>query len=358
MINRIVTWGIGIFFVLGALDYLIGNRFGLGKTFEKTLHKMGLILMGVMGVYSLAPVLAQFVTPVVTPLANFLHMDPSVFPAMLFPIDMGGYQLAMDAAIDPQLGLASAVLTSSICGATVGYTITVAVTVVDKKLHSALAKGILSGMVGVPVGCLAGALLCGVPLLTALYNTLPLCVLAALLAWGLFKKPALMTGLFVFFGRILSCIAIVGLTLQALQHLLKVEILPGMMPIEGGLKLVATIIFSMTGAMCLMEVLKVVLKKPLHKCAALMGVGDNAVAGMLASLVSVTLAFTQADDMDERGLIVVCAVCATVAHVIGGQFGVVVELAPELLTPFVLGKFIAGAAGVAVALLLTRKRTA
>ena len=60
--------------------------------------------------------------------------------------------------------------------------------------------------------------------------------------------------------------------------------------------------------------------------------------------------------MDEKGLIVVCAVCATVAHVIGGQFGVVVELAPELITPFVLGKFIAGAAGIAVALLLTARK--
>lgn len=358
MINRIVVWGIGIFFLLGAVDYLIGNKMGLGRTFEKTLHKMGLILMGVMGVYSLAPVLAQFVTPVVTPAAELLHLDPSVFPAMLFPIDMGGYQLSMAAAKDPQMGLASAVLTSSICGATVGYTITVAVTVVDKKYHGALAKGILSGMVGVPVGCLAGALLCGVRPLTALYNTLPLCVLAALLAWGLFKKPEWMTRLFVIFGRVLSCIAILGLTLQALQHLLKIEILPGMTPIEDGLKLVATIIFSMTGAMCLMEVLKKVLRKPLHKCAGWMGVNDNAVAGMLASLVSVTLAFTQADEMDERGLIVVCAVCATVAHVIGGQFGVVAELAPQLITPFVLGKFIAGAAGVAVALLLTRKKTA
>ena len=184
MINRIVVWGIGIFFALGAADYLLGGKMGLGKTFEKTLHKMGLILMGVMGVYSLAPVLAQFVTPVVTPLAGALGLDPSVFPAMLFPIDMGGYQLAMDAAKDADMGLASAVLTSSICGATVGYTITVAVTVVDKKHHGALAKGILSGMVGVPVGCLAGALMCGVNPMTALYNTLPLCVLAALLIGG------------------------------------------------------------------------------------------------------------------------------------------------------------------------------
>ena len=100
------------------------------------------------------------------------------------------------------------------------------------------------------------------------------------------------------------------------------------------------------------------LRKPLHRCAVWMGINDNAVAGMLASLVSVTLAFTQAEDMVERGLIVVCAVCATVAHVIGGQFGVVAELAPQLITPFVAGKFIAGAAGVAVALLLTRKKTA
>ena len=237
-------------------------------------------------------------------------------------------------------------LTSSICGATVGYTITVAVTILDKRHYPCLARGMLSGMVGVPVGCLAGALLCGVPLLTAIVNTLPLCVLAALLAWGLFKKPDLMTKLFVWLGRILTAFAVLGL---------KVTILPGMADVSEGLTLVGSIVFMMAGAMCLLEVLRRVLKKPLGWVARKLRVGDAAIAGMLAASVSATLAFTQADQMDSRGLTVMCAFTATAAHVIGGQLGVVASLAPDLVVPFVLSKLIAGAAGIAVALLLTRR---
>ena len=355
MVNRVLVWVIAAFFALGAVDYVLGGRLGLGGVFEKTLHKMGAVLLGVLGIYSLAPVAAQYVCAVVTPLADFLHVDPSVFPAMLFPIDMGGYQLAISSARDPLVGQVSAVLTSSICGATVGYTITVAVTILDKRHYPLLARGMLSGMVSVPVGCLAGALLCGVPFLTAVVNTLPLCVLAALLAWGLFKKPGMMTKLFVWLGRILTAFAVLGLTLQALQLLLKVTILPGMADVSEGLTLIGSIVFMMAGAMCLLEVLRRVLKKPLGWVARKLGVNDTAIAGMRAASVSATLAFTQADDMDARGLVVMCAFAATAAHVIGGQLGVVASLAPDLVVPFVLSKLIAGAAGIAVALLLTRR---
>lgn len=358
MSSRILVYIIGIFFAVGGLDYLTGGRLGLGKTFVDTLQKMGMILLGVLGIYSLAPVAAQYVSAAVTPLGRALGVDPSIFPAMLFPIDMGGYQLALDCAADPLVGKASAILVSSICGATIGYTITVAVTVVDKKNFPLLARGILSGMVGVPVGCVAGALLCGVPVGAALRNSLPLCVLAGLLAWGLFKIPDAMTQGFTVFGRILSGIAVVGLILQALQLLLGVTILPGMAPLEEGLKLVATIIFIMTGAMCLLRVLSRLLARPLEGVARWMGINSESLMGMLSAAVSVTLTFTQMDRMDARGTILVCAFCATAAHAIGGQLGVVAELAPDMVVPFLVGKLVAGAAGLAVAMLLAGKERA
>lgn len=355
MANRGLVWAIAAFFALGAADYALGGRLGLGRVFESTLHKMGAVLLGVLGIYSLAPVAARYVCAAVEPLADALRVDPSVFPAMLFPIDMGGYQLALTAARDAQVGQANAVLTSSICGATVGYTVTVAVTLLDRRHYPLLARGMLSGMVGVPAGCLVGALLCGVPLRAALINALPLCALAALLAWGLFKKPDWMTRGFVVLGRILTAFAVLGLTLQALQLLLKVTILPGMAEAGEGLALVGSIVFMMTGAMCLLETLRRALKKPLSWAARRLGVNDAAITGMLAASVSATLAFTQADKMDRRGLVVLCAFAATAAHVIGGQLGVVASLAPDLVAPFVISKLVAGAAGVAVAMLLTRK---
>ena len=51
-----------------------------------------------------------------------------------------------------------------------------------------------------------------------------------------------------------------------------------------------------------------------------------------------------------------CAFCATGAHVIGGQLGVVADLAPEMVWPFLAAKVVAGAVGIALALVLTRNR--
>lgn len=347
----------GVFFALGALDYLIGSRLGLGKTFFDTLQKMGVIMLGVTGIFSLAPVAAQYVTALVTPVADFLHVDPSVFPAMVFPIDMGGFQLSVDSAHDPVMGLVSGAVTSSICGATVGYTIAVAMAAVNQKFFAALSKGLLAGMVGIPAGCLAGALFAGVEPMGAVVNTMPLCVLAALLALGLFKAPQAMSVGFGWFGKGLTAVSVAGLVLQVLQLLLGITIVPGMAPLGDALQLVGTITFIMTGGMCLMVALRKLLRKPLHWVAQRMRINDPSVAGLLAASVSVTLVFAQMDEMDERGMVIVCAFCATCAHVIGGQLGVVMELAPTMVVPFLAGKLVSGAAGIAVAMLLTGKNS-
>lgn len=51
MDNKAILYVIGIFFAIGGIDYLIGNRLKLGNVFVETLQKMGMILLGVMGIY-------------------------------------------------------------------------------------------------------------------------------------------------------------------------------------------------------------------------------------------------------------------------------------------------------------------
>lgn len=71
-----------------------------------------------------------------------------------------------------------------------------------------------------------------------------------------------MTKGFTVFGRILSAIAVVGLILQAVQMLTGWTILPAWPPRRRGCAFVGTIIFLMTGAMCLLTVLSRVLRPP------------------------------------------------------------------------------------------------
>ena len=60
-----------VFAVLGALDRIIGNKFGLGKEFEDGILAMGSLALAMVGIISLAPVLAAVLKPVVVPVYTF-----------------------------------------------------------------------------------------------------------------------------------------------------------------------------------------------------------------------------------------------------------------------------------------------
>lgn len=104
-INEIIIYIMVIFMALGAIDKCIGNKFGLGEKFEEGIMAMGSLALAMVGVISLAPVLADILKPVIVPLFNLLGADPAMFAGSLLANDMGGAPLAMELAIDPNAGL-------------------------------------------------------------------------------------------------------------------------------------------------------------------------------------------------------------------------------------------------------------
>ena len=59
---------------LGAVDRIIGNRFGLGEKFEEGIIAMGSLALSMIGIICLAPVLAGLLRPVVVPLLSLIHI--------------------------------------------------------------------------------------------------------------------------------------------------------------------------------------------------------------------------------------------------------------------------------------------
>jgi ethanolamine transporter len=62
-------------------------------------------------------------------------------------------------------------------------------------------------------------------------------------------------------------------------------------------------------------------------------------------------------DMDHRGKVVNVAFAVSAAFVFGDHLGFAAGFAPEMLPAMIAGKLIGGVAAVAVALLLTRKKS-
>ena len=353
--HEILIWVMAVFAVLGALDRIIGNRFGLGKEFEDGIIAMGSLALAMLGIISIAPVLAGLLRPVVVPAFSFLGADPAMFAGTILACDMGGGPLAKELAATPEAAALGGVICGSMLGATIVFTIPVALGILREGDRPALAKGILAGVVTIPVGVLVGGLVAGFPVGMVLRNLIPIVIIGALIALGLWKAERFMIKGFSVFGKGIIILITVGLAAAIVENLTGFAIIPGMAPIEEGFATVGAIAVVLAGAFPLVYVVTKLLRKPLMKLGGLLGINDTAAAGLVASLANSIATFNLVKDMDGRGKVVNVAFAVSAAFVFGDHLGFTAGFAPEMLPAVILGKLAGGISAIAVALLLTRK---
>lgn len=343
-----------VFALLGGLDRILGGRFGLGSRFEEGILSMGSLALAMVGIVSLAPVLAGILKPIVVPVYRLLGADPAMFAGTLLACDMGGGPLARQLTADPQAADLGGVITGSMLGATVVFTIPVAMGILEEEDRPAMAKGILCGMVAIPFGILAGGLTAGYAFSMVLRNLVPIVLMALLIALGLWRAEKAMVAAFTAFGKILVAVVTVGLSGAIIQTLTGFAVIPGLAPISEGFETVGTIAIVLAGAFPLVYVLTRVLNKPLMALGKLLGINEPASAGLLASLANSIATFGMVKDMDDRGKVVNIAFAVPAAFVFGDHLGFTAGFAPELLPAMILGKLVGGVVAVGVALALTR----
>ena len=353
--HEIVIAVMAVFAVLGALDRILGNRFGLGAEFENGIQAMGALAMAMVGIITLAPVLAGLLRPVVVPVYEFLGADPAMFAGTLLACDMGGGPLAQELTGDPQAAALGGVITGSMLGATIVFTIPVAMGILREEDKPAAAKGILCGIVTIPIGVLAGGLVAGFPVMMVLRNLVPIVIIGALIAFGLWKAETAMIKGFGIFGKLIVAVITAGLAAAIVEGLTGFTVIPGMAPIEDGFLTVGAIAIVLAGAFPLVFLITKLLKKPLVKFGRLLGINDTAAAGLIASLANSIATFGMVKDMDRRGKVVNIAFAVSAAFVFGDHLGFTAGFAPQMLPAVIVGKLAGGITAMAVALLLTRK---
>ena len=151
-VHEIIIIIMAAFAVAGAVDKILGNRLGLGKEFENGILAMGSLAMAMLGIITIAPVLANLLKPVVVPVYQFLGADPAMFAGTFFACDMGGAVLAREMTADPQAALLGGVLAGAMLGGTIVFSIPVAMGILREEDRPAMAKGMLAGFVTTPVG--------------------------------------------------------------------------------------------------------------------------------------------------------------------------------------------------------------
>jgi len=353
--SQFIIYVMTVFMLIGAADRIFGNKLGLGEEFESGILATGSLALSMLGIISLAPVLANVLRPVVVPVFRVFGADPGMFPGSILASDMGGAALALEMAENRQAGLFGGVVIGSMLGATVVFTIPVALGIIEPADRSVLAKGVLAGIVTIPIGAFTGGLLAGFPVEMLLRNLIPIILFAALIALGLWKAERWMIRGFVIFGKVITAVITFGLACAIVEELTGVVVIPGLAPLSEGYGVIGGIAIILAGAFPLISLITRVFRKPLMRFGKLLGMNDVAAAGMVASLANAIPMFGMLKRMDERGKVINVAFAVSAAFVFGDHLGFTASFAPEILVPLIAAKLTSGIWAVAAAMVLTRR---
>lgn len=353
-INEIIIYIMVLFMVIGAIDKCLGNKFGYGEKFEEGIMAMGALALAMVGVISLAPVLAKILRPIISPAYTMLGADPAMFATTLLANDMGGYPLAMELALSPEAGKFAGLILGAMMGPTLVFTIPVALGIIEKEDRPYLAKGILAGMITIPIGCLAGGLTAGFSLELVLSNILPIIIFSALISLGLWKMPEKMTRGFTIFGKGVVIVITIGLAASIIETLTGIVVIPGMAPITDGIEIVGSIAITLAGAFPLVLFLTKVLNKPLTKLGESLGMNEKAAAGLVATLANNIPMFGLMKEMDKKGKVINVAFAVSAAFVFGDHLGFTAGVDSQMIFPMVVGKLVGGVTAVILAKFMFR----
>ena len=160
--DTIVMWIMASGALLGAVDKVLGNRFGLGDEFKKGYETMGPLTMGMVGIVCLTPLIQKGINSTIAPLFTAIGVD-SAFLGAILANDMGGYQLSMELAADPRAGEIAGLLVASTLGATLVFNIPVGLGIIKKEQQPDLSGACWWASLQSPSGASSAACQQGFP---------------------------------------------------------------------------------------------------------------------------------------------------------------------------------------------------
>ncbi len=349
-----ISFVMACFALIGALDLIIGNKFGIGKQFERGINLLGTMVLSMVGMLVLAPLIAHLLRPVVETLARFIPFEPSVVPAMILANDMGGASLAMSFATSEQVGYYNGLVVSAMMGATVSFSIPFAMGVVPKEKHEPLLLGILCGIITVPVGSLVSAFIVRLPIKDLLASLIPLFVFALLLAILLFKFPNACVKVFKVLGKVIKAIILVGLAVGIFEGLTKIQLIPYTASVFDGFDVCVNATMVMAGAFPLVYMLSKLLDKPMQKLGSKIGVNSISAIGFLSTLATNVTTYGNMQDMDEKGVMLNGAFSVSAGFVFAGHLAFTLAFNADYALSVIVGKILSGISAVILALVLNK----
>ncbi|MDR1813740.1 MAG: ethanolamine utilization protein EutH, partial [Tannerella sp.] len=92
-VSTVIVWIMMVLMAVGGIDYFLGNRMGLGSKYEEGFNAMGALTMNMAGAVCIAPLLGDWLRPVLAPVFELFGASPAMFATTILACDMGGWPL-------------------------------------------------------------------------------------------------------------------------------------------------------------------------------------------------------------------------------------------------------------------------
>ena len=346
-----------IFVVIGAVDFIIGNKFGVGREFERGFGLFCPMALSMLGMIVIAPAIGALLSPVFDGFYKIFGIDPSIIPASVFANDMGGAPLAQSVAKSAEIGGYNAFVVSSMMGCVLSFTIPFSLGLVRKEQQSDLFLGLLCGIVTIPTGCFVAGLMCGLGFVGTLINLLPLIILSAIVGAALVFVPKICIKCFSVFGIFMRVLAIVGLLLSVFTFLTDIEISPHLDTFEEGAFVCANACVTLSGALPFMFIVSKLLDKPLNSLGKRIGINSTSALALLGTVVTNASTFGVMDKMDRKGVVINSAFAVSAAFTIGGHLAFTMAYDASYVPAMIVGKLISGVFALALAFPIYKRAT-
>ena len=352
----VLTIVILIFSLIGAVDYIIGNKIGVGKEFEKAFSLFCPMALSMLGMIVVAPAIGVWLTPFFEGFYNIFGIDPSILPASLFANDMGGMTLAQTICKSESIGNYNAFVVSSMMGCVISFTIPFSLGVVKQEQHRELFFGLLCGIATIPIGCIVAGLFCGIGLLTVIINLLPLIIFSVIVLVALIFVPKICIKCFKIFGFFMKAVAIIGLVCAIFTFLTKKEITPHFDTLENAAFICVNACVTLSGALPLMAIVSKLLNKTLNKLGSKLGINGVSALALLGNMVTNASSFGVMDKMDKKGTVLNSAFAVSAAFVFGSHLALTMAFDSSYVAPMIIGKLVSGVCALVLVLLVYKEK--
>ena len=353
-LNKIIIYVMVFFVLVGAADQITGSRLKLGNKFEDGIMAMGTLVISTAGLLVLAPLLGSVLRPVIAPVFSLIGADPGVFGGMILDLDTGGAAL-VDQMADSREGNALGMIAASMLGATITFNIPVSMSLTKKEYQKDVAKGILIGIITIPLGVFLGGIAAGLDIGFILLNSIPVVILSLIIIICLWKWEKTIVRFFIIFGKVILGISVAGTCIGVITEFTDFTPLDNIMPLTEVFGIIGDVAMILAGAFVLVEIITRVLRGPMQKAGARVGINETAVGALLVTLANAIPIFAMMGDMNERGRIMTASFCVSGAYVFGDHLGFIAGYAPDMVASIVIAKLVGAVSAVVLAYLITRR---